>query len=96
LKIIENSKPELLLSICVAEDEFSKLGILFPVAAIETVEKVCEMFGNSYSTIQKVLKNFSLPKKPNAYIEFMVLREGFGFGVYQEGFNAIFHFSLEE
>eukprot|EP01091_Cochliopodium_minus_P015492 TRINITY_DN5539_c0_g1_i1.p1 TRINITY_DN5539_c0_g1~~TRINITY_DN5539_c0_g1_i1.p1 ORF type:complete len:450 (-),score=118.93 TRINITY_DN5539_c0_g1_i1:40-1389(-) len=95
IKMIETgTKAEMLISISIADDEFVKIGILQPITNSQQIEQMCQLFGkNSFSSIQKLQKfiNFS---DNSSFIEYMVLKEGFGFGVYQEGFNALFHFVL--
>ena len=92
--MIEKSKSELIISISIAEDEFVKIGVLQPMLDQQLIEECCQMFGDSYSNLQKLSKFFNITE--NCYIEHMVLKEGFGFGIHQEGYNAIFHFELNK
>ena len=94
IKLMEmGSKAEMILSICLADDEFVKIGILQPITDFQLISQTCQMVGKNYPSIQKLQKYVNFNEN-TSYVEYVFLKEGFGFGVYQEGFNVILHFDF--
>jgi hypothetical protein len=84
----------LCLSIITSSEGFVRLGLLCPQPSADTVSRLCSTVGASYDAVAN-FQNAIRSTGP-VFVEFQYLREGFGYGVYQEGFDIVFHFSLGE
>ena len=67
-----------------------RLGILVPSPDSETVVKLCELCGANKENLATF--EGSLEADGPAYAEYQFLKEGFGYGVYKEGFDIVFHY----
>ena len=85
------SNPGILLSIGSSSDGFVRTGILVPNPSIEYIDKLCEIAAASHEDIHDFEKLIS--KKPK-YVEYQYLKQGCGYGVYNEGLDILFHYSL--
>jgi len=86
--------PGLQLSIITSSEGFVRLGLLCPKPSAETVEDLCNATGAQYGNI----KDFqtAIASDGPAFVEYQFLKAGFGYGVYREGFDIVFHFDIAE
>jgi len=95
MSIITNSgKIGICLSIITSAEGFVRLGILLPEPSPDMVMKACQIAGASRDPIDRLQKSLGIDVP--AFLEFQYLKEGFGYGVYPEGFDVVFHFSIGE
>lgn len=80
----------LALSVITSSEGFVRLGILVPSPDSETVVKLCELCGANKENLATF--EGSLEADGPAYAEYQFLKEGFGYGVYKEGFDIVFHY----
>lgn len=73
---------------------FVRLGILLPHPNSSTVASLCEIAGGK----QADLMNFEHALCSNGpdYVEVQYLMKGFGYSVYKEGFDVVFHYNVGE
>jgi len=97
LKVLKNSSPEYLcMSVITSSEGFVRVGLLQPSPDTETVNKLSSIVGASTTISQ--LTNFeqSLGCASPSFAEYQYLKEGFGYGVYKEGFDIVFHYNVGE
>ncbi len=84
----------LCLSIITSSEGFVRLGLLTPKPSTDAVVKLCALARAD----NEELATFegSLGTDGASYAEYQYLKEGFGYGVYQEGFDIVFHYNLGE
>jgi len=87
-------KDGLLLSIIVSSEGFVRLGMLSPKPSTDTMLRLCSMLGGSSEELAAF--EGSLGVDGPAHVEFQYLKEGFGYGVYKEGFDCLFHYHAGE
>jgi len=93
LSILQAStKPGICLSIITSSEGFVRLGLLAPEPSPDTVQKLCSIAGANGSDITEF--EGALGSSGPAYAEYQFLKEGFGYGVYKEGFDIVFHYSV--
>jgi len=96
LKILRDSRPDgqLAMSVITSSEGFVRLGLLAPNPRTETVLALCSMCGGN----QDEMASFeaSLGKDTPSYIEYQYLMKNFGYGVYKEGFDVVFHYIVGE
>jgi len=70
------------------------LGILFPNPNREMVAALCDIAGGRRNDLQ----NFERALVSNGpdYVELQYLMRGFGYSVYKEGFDVVFHYNVGE
>jgi len=88
------SNPGICLSIITSAEGFVRLGILVPNPSVEAVNTLCGVVGASESDIRKLEESVGLGGP--SYVEYQHLISGFGYGVYNEGFDIVFHYDLTE
>jgi len=88
------SNTGLYLSIITSSEGFVRLGLLCPKPSADTVEDLCNATGAQYHYI----KDFqtAIGSDGPAFVEYQFLKAGFGYGVYKEGFDIVFHFDIGE
>jgi len=97
LKVLKNSSPEYLcMSVITSSEGFVRVGLLQPAPDTETVNKLSSIVGASTTISQ--LNNFeqALGCSSPSFAEYQYLKEGFGYGVYKEGFDIVFHYNVGE
>eukprot|EP01098_Paradermamoeba_levis_P004105 TRINITY_DN1791_c0_g1_i2.p1 TRINITY_DN1791_c0_g1~~TRINITY_DN1791_c0_g1_i2.p1 ORF type:complete len:178 (-),score=54.84 TRINITY_DN1791_c0_g1_i2:226-759(-) len=95
LDILRNAAPgNLCLSVITSSDGFVRLGLLAPKPSKDVVGKLCTLMGEGQKQLN-VLEG-ALGSQGPANVEFLYLKEGFGYGVYKEGFDVVFHYELGE
>lgn len=95
-KILKDSRPDgtLSLSVITSSEGFVRLGLLAPFPSTETVLALCAISGGN----QEEMAAFeaSLGKENPSYVEYQYLMKNFGYGVYKEGFDIVFHYIVGE
>jgi hypothetical protein len=89
--IREHQRPGLALSVITSSEGIVRLGLLFPQPPKSLVSSLCNLSGVPTTTS---LFNFesALGVSGPEWVEFQYLMKGFGYGVYKEGFDVIFHY----
>lgn len=95
LEIIKNGPTGLLLQVYTCSQGFVKLGVLTPCPESSQIPKLCALSGNAN---QDSLRQFeeALMVGGVEFVEYTYLEKGYGYGVYKEGFNVIFHYRVEK
>eukprot|EP01127_Copromyxa_protea_P001430 TRINITY_DN11426_c0_g1_i1.p1 TRINITY_DN11426_c0_g1~~TRINITY_DN11426_c0_g1_i1.p1 ORF type:complete len:478 (-),score=116.38 TRINITY_DN11426_c0_g1_i1:128-1369(-) len=93
--IRENQKPGLALSIITSSEGIVRLGLLFPTPPKSLVSSLCNLSGVP-STTNLFAFESALGGAGPQWVEFQYLMKGFGYGVYKEGFDVIFHYLVGE
>lgn len=88
------NKEGLTLSIITSSEGFVRLGLLTPKPSTETVLRLCAIAKADNEELAAFEGN--LGTDGPAFAEYQFLKEGFGYGVYQEGFDIVFHYALGE
>lgn len=93
LSILRECGIGLNLSIVTSSEGVVKLGILFPKPSSEVVERLTALTNTSESSA--FLKEFSteLGSTPS-YVECQYLVQRFGYGVYKDGFDILYHYHV--
>jgi len=88
--LLQYKNPGLRLSIITSSEGFVRLGLLSPKPKSDLVVKLCEVV----KTPNEDLANFeaSLGTEGPDFVEFQYLNPGFGYNVYTEGFDVVFHY----
>lgn len=84
--------PELCMSVITSSEGFVRLGLMTPKPAQAEVDRLCNIAEANIGELRDFEKalNVSGP----AYAEYQFLKEGFGYGVYREGFDIVFHYDV--
>jgi len=88
----EKSNAGICLSIITSAEGFVRLGILVPKPSRDCVDALCSIVDASADNIHRL--ESSIQSSGPAFVEYQHLTEGFGYGVYNEGFDVVFHYSL--
>eukprot|EP01130_Rhizamoeba_saxonica_P006002 TRINITY_DN2377_c0_g1_i2.p1 TRINITY_DN2377_c0_g1~~TRINITY_DN2377_c0_g1_i2.p1 ORF type:complete len:399 (-),score=110.30 TRINITY_DN2377_c0_g1_i2:28-1224(-) len=84
--------PGLLMNVVSSYEGFVKVGVMVPNPTENIVNKLCCLTpGGNYDVLQKLQS--SLGTSPS-YTEYLYLAQGFGYGVYKEGFDIVFHYDV--
>jgi len=100
LAILRNSKVNvgengLCLSVITSSEGFVRLGLLVPKPSTQTVLQLCSVAGGSNENIAAFEGSLgALGSDGPTYAEYQYLMKGFGYGVYKEGFDIVFHYSV--
>jgi len=89
----QQDTPNLSLSIITSSEGFVRLGLLCPNPTKQTIKDLCAANGSSYGDIEDFEK--ALASNGPAFVEYQFLKEGFGYGVYKEGFDIVFHYNVD-
>eukprot|EP01112_Ceratiomyxa_fruticulosa_P010466 TRINITY_DN2773_c0_g1_i1.p1 TRINITY_DN2773_c0_g1~~TRINITY_DN2773_c0_g1_i1.p1 ORF type:complete len:456 (-),score=103.37 TRINITY_DN2773_c0_g1_i1:396-1763(-) len=84
----------LCLSVITSSEGFVRCGLLIPKPTPETIRSLCDGASGSFDDIQR-FEN-SLGVSGPVFAEYQYLMKGFGYGVYKEGFDIVFHYSVGE
>lgn len=87
----QNTKPGLRLSVVTSSEGFVRLGVLLPDPDRTALDRLSPLSGASSSDPLIRFSN-SLGLAGPHFVEFQFLMKGFGYGVYKEGFDVIFHY----
>jgi len=82
------------MSVITSIDGFVRLGVMIPKPSTEIVRSLCDLAIASYDDIEKFQR--SLQSEGPAYAEYQYLMKNFGYGVYKEGFDTVFHYNVGE
>jgi hypothetical protein len=82
----------LCLSVITSSEGFVRLGLLSPRPTKSQVQKLCSVAGANADDLTD-LEN-ALGVSGPSYAEYQFLKEGFGYGVYKEGFDIVFHYNI--
>ncbi|KAL6065530.1 PH domain-containing protein [Balamuthia mandrillaris] len=88
------AKDQNILSIITSSEGFVRLGMLIPQPAPETVLNLCSVCGASTDELASF--EGALGSEGPAWAEYQYLKKDFGYGVYKEGFDVVFHYSVGE
>eukprot|EP01100_Stratorugosa_tubuloviscum_P006251 TRINITY_DN270_c1_g2_i1.p1 TRINITY_DN270_c1_g2~~TRINITY_DN270_c1_g2_i1.p1 ORF type:complete len:486 (+),score=282.65 TRINITY_DN270_c1_g2_i1:362-1819(+) len=95
IQVLQDTKPTgLCLSIITSSEGFVRLGLLTPKPSTDTVLRLCKIAGSNNEELAAF--EGSLDSQGPAYSEYQYLKEGFGYGVYKEGFDIVFHYLVGE
>mmetsp|Transcript_16242 Transcript_16242/g.63331 ORF Transcript_16242/g.63331 Transcript_16242/m.63331 type:complete len:475 (-) Transcript_16242:205-1629(-) len=81
---------DLCMSVITSSEGFVRLGLLAPNPSKEVVEQLCGIAGAKGDDLAGLEK--ALGSSGPAFAEYQFLKEGFGYGVYKEGFDIVFHY----
>jgi hypothetical protein len=82
------------MSVITSSDGFVRLGILLPKPSTETVASLCQLAQANHDDISRF--QTALASQGPSYAEYQYLMKGFGYGVYKEGFDIVFHYMVGE
>jgi len=88
----EGTEAGMCMSVITSSDGFVRLGLLSPKPSPETVRKLCSIAGANEEDLSEFQR--ALGSDGPSYAEYQFLKEGFGYGVYKEGFDIVFHFHV--
>jgi len=92
LNIIKGQcKGGLMISVVTSSEGAVRLGVLFPHPTKQAISSLCSLSGaqtNKFLEFQNALGG----NNPTC-VEFQYLMRGYGYGVYKEGFDVVFHFT---
>jgi len=96
LKILKESSTtgHLTLSVITSSEGFVRLGLIVPNPTTETVLALCSISGGNNDELATF--EASLGKDAPSYVEYQYLMKNFGYGVYKEGFDIVFHYVVGE
>jgi len=92
MALLRESKPGICLSIITSCEGFVRLGVLSPDPSPDMIAKCCGVMSANKDPILKFQR--SLGVDGPAFAEFQYLKEGFGYGVYPEGFDIVLHYAV--
>jgi len=95
LKILRSVHGLLRLSIITSSEGFVRLGILIPDPSVETVVNLCNIVAGGNKDDLAAFES-ALQSQGPAYAELQYLMKGFGYSVYKEGFDVVFHYNVGE
>lgn len=84
----------LCLAVITSSEGFVRLGLLIPKPSHDTVVGLCQIGGGSSDEILRFQN--SLQSQGPLFAEYQYLMKGFGYGVYKEGFDIVFHYMVGE
>jgi hypothetical protein len=82
------------LSVITSSEGFVRLGLMVPKPSTETVLQLLDFAGGNKESM--ALFEGSLHSSGPSWVEYQYLQKGFGYGVYKEGFDIVFHYEVGE
>lgn len=82
------------MSVITSSDGFVRLGVLLPRPSHDIVASLCQLVQASHEDIQRF--QGALASTGPAFAEYQYLMKGYGYGVYKEGFDIVFHYMVGE
>lgn len=82
------------MSVILSSEGFVRIGILVPKPSTEAVLSLCSVAGGNHDELASF--EGSLGSNGPSFVEFQHLMTGFGYGVYKEGFDIVFHYKVGE
>jgi len=93
LRVIKgNCTAGLVMSVVTSSEGMVRLGLLFPNPTKQAMQTLCNMSDASFSTLINFESALGVEKTGPTYVEFQYLMRGYGYGVYKEGFDIVFHY----
>jgi hypothetical protein len=94
MQILNDLKPStgMNLSIITSSEGFVRLGLLIPKPPTTAVTKLCSVVGATNEELAAL--EGSLGTDGPIWVEYQFLKESFGYGVYKEGFDVVFHYHV--
>jgi len=89
----ENNGP-LCMAVITSSEGFVRLGLLIPKPSTDVVAGLCQLGGGNSDEIAKF--QGALQSQGPQYAEYQYLMKGFGYSVYKEGFDIVFHYLVGE
>jgi len=94
LNILRKWNPtSMLLSVVTSSDGFVRIGMILPNPDRDIITQICAC--GTHGPTQVLAFQDKMKIERPAFVEFQYLNESFGYGVYNEGLNVVFHFNLE-
>lgn len=84
----------LCLAVITSSEGFVRLGLLIPKPSHDTVTGLCQVGSGNADEVLRFQK--ALQSQGPHYAEYQYLMKGFGYGVYKEGFDIVFHYLVGE
>eukprot|EP00009_Paramoeba_aestuarina_P003717 CAMPEP_0201512680 /NCGR_PEP_ID=MMETSP0161_2-20130828/4883_1 /ASSEMBLY_ACC=CAM_ASM_000251 /TAXON_ID=180227 /ORGANISM="Neoparamoeba aestuarina, Strain SoJaBio B1-5/56/2" /LENGTH=465 /DNA_ID=CAMNT_0047908615 /DNA_START=37 /DNA_END=1434 /DNA_ORIENTATION=- len=95
LEVLKEWKPNgLCLSVITSSEGFVRLGLMAPSPSTERVVKFCQLVDAGNEQIASL--EGALGSEGPEFVELQYLKAGFGYGVYKEGFDVVFHYHAGE
>jgi len=88
----DDSDAGLSLSVITSSEGFVRLGLMSPRPNKDVVQRLCGIVGANPDDLFEFQN--ALGSSGPAYVEYQFLKEGFGYGVYKEGFDIVFHYDV--
>jgi len=79
------------MSITLTSKGFVKISFMVPDPPITLIESLCSLSGGDLTQFNNFQKKVN--QRPIS-VEYQHLMKGFGYGVYKEGFDVLFHYKL--
>jgi len=92
--IRQSPRDGLSLSVITSSEGFVRLGLMCPEPDRSIVDQLCAIGGGNAQQLQQFEQ--SLGVRGPAQAEYQYLMKGFGYGVYKEGFDVVFHYDVGE
>eukprot|EP00178_Gracilaria_changii_P025466 TRINITY_DN78463_c0_g1_i1.p1 TRINITY_DN78463_c0_g1~~TRINITY_DN78463_c0_g1_i1.p1 ORF type:complete len:334 (-),score=50.42 TRINITY_DN78463_c0_g1_i1:70-1050(-) len=93
LNILKKSRPDhLRMSVITSSEGFVRVGILAPKPSTETVLDLCSFASGNHDDLAHFEGSLSVDGP--AFVEYQHLTKSFGYGVYKEGFDIVFHYEV--
>jgi len=81
----------LVMSVVTSSEGMVRLGLLIPNPTRQAIQSLCTMSGAQFNVLMKF--QTALGVSGPAFVEFQYLMRGYGYGVYKEGFDIVFHYT---
>jgi len=95
LDILRQIAPKkILMSIVICVSGFVRLGLLASNPPKPIVESLCNLSGGNFEQLLRF--ETAIESSGPDFVEFVFLSDGFGYGVYKEGFDIMFHYMIGE
>lgn len=88
----DNEDSAISMSIITSSEGFVRLGLMSPRPSPEVVQRLCAQVGANIDDLREFER--ALGSRGPSFVEYQFLKEGFGYGVYKEGFDLVFHFDV--
>jgi len=93
-KLLQSATGQIRVSIISSSEGFVRFGILVPKPTLETVVVLCDLAQGNKDGLATL--EGALGVDGPSFVEYQYLMKGFGYSVYKEGFDVIFHYSVGE
>jgi len=90
----QSTTKNLLLSVITSSEGFVRIGILIPAPTKDTVISLCNLANINGQVTELSDFETTIHCESPSYVEYQFLNSGFGYGVYKEGFDIVFHYNL--